>query len=39
LINATYCVVQAELSYPIGSFNEENELRLLKPLDEQNSIA
>ena len=26
LINATYCVIQANLSYPIGSFNLENEL-------------
>ena len=27
LINATYCVLQANLSYPIGSFNEEKELQ------------
>ena len=26
LINATYCVLQANLSFPIGSFNEEKEL-------------
>ena len=29
LINATYCVLQANLSYPIGSFNEEKELAAL----------
>ena len=29
LINATYCVLQANLSYPIGSFNLERELALL----------
>ena len=26
LINATYAVVQANLSYPIGAFNAENEM-------------
>jgi hypothetical protein len=26
LINATYAVITADLSYPIGSFNEELEL-------------
>lgn len=36
LINATYCVITAELSYPIGSFNEEAELKLLRPLTEDN---
>lgn len=30
LINATYCVLQANLSYPIGSFNEEKDLAALK---------
>lgn len=35
LINATYCVLQAELSYPVGSFNEELELRLLKVAAEE----
>jgi hypothetical protein len=29
LINATYCVIQANLSYPIGSFNLEKELAVL----------
>ena len=26
LVNATYCVVQANLSYPIGSFDEQKDL-------------
>lgn len=30
LVNATYAVIVAEISYPIGSFNEEHELKLLK---------
>ena len=30
LINATYAVLTADLSYPIGSFNEEDELKKLK---------
>ena len=29
LMNATYCVLQANLSYPIGSFNEEKDLEAL----------
>lgn len=32
LINATYCVIVAELANPIGSFNEEAELKLLRPV-------
>jgi hypothetical protein len=40
LINATYCAMMAELSYPVGSFNEELELRLLKgPIDESQATA
>jgi hypothetical protein len=31
LHNATYCVIAADLSYPIGSFNEEEELKKLRP--------
>ena len=34
LINATYCVIQANLSYPIGSFNLEKELAALNAKDE-----
>jgi hypothetical protein len=30
LINATYAVLTAEMAVPIGSFNEELELRKLK---------
>ena len=30
LVNATYCVLQANLSYPIGSFNEEKELAAIQ---------
>lgn len=29
LINATYCVLQANLAYPIGSFNLEREMAAL----------
>jgi len=29
LINATYCVIQANLAYPVGSFNLERELTIL----------
>jgi hypothetical protein len=29
LINATYAVMTAELAFPIGSFNEEAELKKL----------
>jgi hypothetical protein len=34
LVNATYAVITAELSYAVGSFNEEAELKLLKPPEE-----
>lgn len=30
LVNATYAVLTAEMAYPIGSFNEEAELKKLK---------
>lgn len=30
LMHATYAVIVCELSVPLGSFNEENELKLLK---------
>lgn len=30
MAHATYCVLQAQLSYPIGSFNLEKELALAK---------
>lgn len=30
LINATYAVLTAEMAYPIGTFNEEAELKRLK---------
>ena len=33
LINATYAVLTADLAYPIGSFNEEAELKKLKPAE------
>ena len=45
LVHATYAVVQAELSYPIGSFDEAAELlaaeqkRLQEQLDEQAQAA
>lgn len=39
LINATYAVITAELSYPIGSFNEENELKLLKQAKELDGVG
>lgn len=29
LINATYCVLQANLAYPIGSFNLDREMTIL----------
>lgn len=35
LIHATYAVLTAEIAYPIGSFNEEAELKKLKPVEEQ----
>jgi hypothetical protein len=35
LINATYCVITAELSYAIGTFNEEAELRLLRSVPDE----
>ena len=34
LINATYAVLTAEMTYPIGSFNEEAELKKLKQASE-----
>ena len=34
LINSTYCVLQANLSYPIGSFNIEKEMALLAAKEE-----
>ena len=34
LINSTYCVLQANLSYPIGSFNLDRELALIAAKDE-----
>ena len=30
LVNATYAVLTAEMAYPIGSYNEETELKKLK---------
>jgi hypothetical protein len=30
LINATYAVLTAEIAYPIGSFNEEAEIKKIK---------
>ncbi len=36
LLNATYCVITADLSYPIGSFNEAEELKALRPPVEEN---
>ena len=39
LINATYAILTAELAFPIGSFNEENELKKLQAVkDGENSI-
>ena len=35
LINATYAVLTAEMAYPIGSFNEEAELKKVKALNEK----
>ena len=32
LINATYAVIQANLSYPIGSFDPEKELQAMQSL-------
>ena len=40
-MNATYCVMQANLSYPIGTFDEKKELaaaaeeRKSKPTEEE----
>jgi hypothetical protein len=31
LVHATYSVLTAEMAYPIGSFNEEAELKKLRP--------
>jgi hypothetical protein len=36
LINATYCVIQANLAYPVGSFNLERELTILA---EKNAVG
>ena len=38
LIHATYAVLTAEIAYPIGSFNEEAELKKLKPVEEQQQL-
>lgn len=35
LNNSTYCVLQANLSFPIGSFNLERELALLAAKEEE----
>lgn len=37
LINATYAILTAELAFPIGSFNEENELKKLQGVKEGES--
>ncbi len=39
LINATYAVMTAELAFPIGSFNEEHELKKLQAIkDGENGV-
>ena len=39
LINASYAVIQANLSFPIGSFNLENELAAAQSLNAGESLA
>ena len=39
LIHASYAVIQANLSYPIGSFNLENELAAGQSLNAGESLA
>ena len=38
LINATYAVLAADLSYPIGSFDEEAEIKRIKEQQEDSKI-
>lgn len=37
LINATYAILTAELAFPVGSFNEESELKKLQAIKDGES--
>jgi hypothetical protein len=39
LVNATYAVLTAEMAIPIGTFNEELELRKIKMAQEAEAAA